>query len=156
MLLGFIGDPAWPWFQDFLEDKTVTLAFSGFGNGVVPLMLSSSVLVFVGLALGWKIYGRKITHADQTDPLRELQPHVFSALAHSFYIDVLYAATRLFPTSSSARLTSTASSTTAPSTPHSTKAAPPSRAAAACFRCSRPDASRATCVCSASASLCWS
>ncbi|HEY5330736.1 MAG TPA: NADH-quinone oxidoreductase subunit L [Acidobacteriaceae bacterium] len=93
MLLGLIGDPAWPWFQDFLEDKTVTLAFSGFTNGVVPLMLSSSVLVIIGLALGWKIYGRNMTHADQPDPLRQLQPHIFSALAHAFYIDILYAAT---------------------------------------------------------------
>jgi len=93
MLLGLIGAPAWPWFQDFLEDKTVTLAFSGFSNGVVPLMLSSSILVFIGLGLGWILYGRKITHAEQADPLRELQPHIFSALAHAFYIDVLYAAT---------------------------------------------------------------
>jgi len=94
MLLGLIGDPAWPWFQDFLEDKTVTFAVSsGFSNGVIPLMLSSSVLVFIGLFLGWKIYGRKITHAEQTDPLRQLQPHIFSAFAHAFYIDVLYAAT---------------------------------------------------------------
>jgi NADH-quinone oxidoreductase subunit L len=93
MLLGLIGAPAWPWFQDFLEDKTVTLAFSGFSNGVVPLMLSSSVLVFIGLGLGWMLYGRKITHAEQADPLRKLQPHIFSALAHAFYIDVLYAAT---------------------------------------------------------------
>src|SRR5665213_346554 len=93
MLLGLIGAPAWPWFQDFLEDKTVTLAFSGFSNGVVPLMLSSSILVFIGLGLGWILYGRKITHADQTDPLRQLQPLIFSALSHAFYIDVLYAAT---------------------------------------------------------------
>jgi len=93
MLLGLIGDPAWPWFQDFLEDKTVTFAVSGFSNGVVPLMLSSSVLVFIGIFLGWKIYGRKISHAEQTDPLRQLQPHIFSAFAHAFYIDVLYAAT---------------------------------------------------------------
>jgi len=94
MLLGFIGAPSWPWFQDFLEDKYAVLNLSALrGNGILPVMLSSSTLVFIGLALGWTLYGRKITHAEQPDALQQIQPHTFSLLHHAFYIDRLYAHT---------------------------------------------------------------
>jgi len=56
-------------------------------------MLSSSALVFVGLAFGWTIYGRKITHAEQPDALQQVEPHTFSLLHRAFYIDALYAHT---------------------------------------------------------------
>lgn len=54
IVLGFVGTPAWPWFQEFLgrhHDQAE--------NGVLPVMILSSVIVFVGLGLGWWLYGRK-------------------------------------------------------------------------------------------------
>ena len=57
-------------------------------------MLSSSLIVFLGLGLGWYFYGRKpITSAVAPDALGELQPQVFSLFDHAFYVDALYAAT---------------------------------------------------------------
>jgi NADH-quinone oxidoreductase subunit L len=95
LLLGFIGTPAWPWFQSFLEGTTAPLNFAGFSNpGMLPVMLSSSLLVFLGLGLGWWLYGRKpIPSAESPDVLNTIQPHTFAILGHAFFIDALYAAT---------------------------------------------------------------
>jgi len=95
MLLGFIGTPAWPWFQSFLDGTHTTLALSAFsGLGVLPVMLSSSLLVFCGLGLGWAFYGHKpIQRADDLDELDKLQPSIFNFLGHAFYIDALYGST---------------------------------------------------------------
>jgi NADH-quinone oxidoreductase subunit L len=91
-LLGFIGTPAWPWFQSFLEGRTAPLAFSNFtGTGIVPLMIASTIIVFAGLALGWWLYGRKpIQNANQPDALERLQPGIFHALAQRLYVDQFY------------------------------------------------------------------
>jgi NADH-quinone oxidoreductase subunit L len=95
MLLGFIGTPAWPWFQSFLDGTHTTLAFSAFsGLNVLPVMISSSLLVFCGIGLGWAFYGHKpIQNAEAPDALGKLQPPIFSFLGHAFYIDALYGAT---------------------------------------------------------------
>jgi NADH-quinone oxidoreductase subunit L len=97
MLLGLIGTPAWPWFQSFLDGKQATLSFAAFnGFGVLPVMFSSSLLVFCGLSLGWWFYGRKtMDSAESLDQLGKLQPAIFTTLGHAFYIDVLYGATIL-------------------------------------------------------------
>lgn len=93
-LLGFIGTPAWPWFQSFLEGEHATFALSAFsGEHILPLMLISTLLVFTGLALGWLLYIRHpLAHA-QRDPLEQAQPTLFRILSHAFYIDALYNAT---------------------------------------------------------------
>jgi NADH-quinone oxidoreductase subunit L len=95
VLLGFIGTPAWPWFQSFLEHRSAPLSFAGFAEpGIVPVMLSSSLLVFLGLGLGWYFYGRKpIQSAEAPDALGKLQPGIFSILGHAYYFDSFYAAT---------------------------------------------------------------
>ena len=95
ILLGFIGTPAWPWFQSFLEDKPATFSFAAFSTpGILPVMLSSSLLVFLGLGLGWWFYGRKpIETAESPDALGELQPSIFTVLGHAYYVDTLYGAT---------------------------------------------------------------
>jgi NADH-quinone oxidoreductase subunit L len=96
-LLGFIGTPAWPWFQSFLEGKSAPLSFAAFSSpGIVPVMLSSSLLVFVGLGLGWYFYGRKpILTAESPDAFGKHSPGVFNTLGHAYYVDALYAATIL-------------------------------------------------------------
>jgi NADH-quinone oxidoreductase subunit L len=94
ILLGFVGTPAWPWFQSFLEGNSAFL-IAGFPEpGVLPVMLSSSLIVLLGLGLGWYFYGRKpIASAEAPDALGELQPQIFSLLGHAFYVDALYGAT---------------------------------------------------------------
>lgn len=95
MLLGMVGTPAWPWLQSFLDDKPPTLNLAAFSQaGLLPVMVSSSLLVFLGLGLGWWFYGRgPIADADAPDALGQLQPRIFAVLAHGFYVDELYAAT---------------------------------------------------------------
>jgi NADH-quinone oxidoreductase subunit L len=95
MLLGFIGTPAWPWFQSFLDGTHTTFAISAFsGLAVLPVMVSSSILVFCGLGLGWAFYGHKpIESAQASDRLSRLQPSIFSFLGHALFVDALYGAT---------------------------------------------------------------
>ncbi|MGB9032286.1 MAG: NADH-quinone oxidoreductase subunit L [Acidobacteriaceae bacterium] len=95
VLLGFVGTPAWPWFQSFLAGESTGLDFGRFGEpGLLPLMVISSLIVFAGLGLGWWFYGRKpILHATDPDALERIQPGVFNALADRLYVDELYGVT---------------------------------------------------------------
>jgi NADH-quinone oxidoreductase subunit L len=97
VLLGFIGTPAWPWLQSFLEMKTASWDLHQLAeNGLLPLLAASSLLVFAGLGLGWWLYGRKpIRHAGDKDALERLQPAVFYALKRGLFVDQLYAMTVL-------------------------------------------------------------
>jgi len=92
VLLGFIGTPAWPWFQAFLSGEK---ASGHFGKLLEPhvlgLMLLSSAVVFVGLSLGWWLYGRKaVRSADAPDVLARLQPEVFALLQRKYFVDEIY------------------------------------------------------------------
>jgi NADH-quinone oxidoreductase subunit L len=95
VLLGFIGTPAWPWFQSFLEGNRATFSLPTlFSAGIIPIMLSSSLLVFLGLGLGWHFYGRKpLESATAPDALGSLQPSAYSLLSHAYFIDAFYKAT---------------------------------------------------------------
>ncbi len=95
VLLGFVGTPAWPWLQAFLELRSTGLDFGQLmEDGLPQLMLASSLLVFAGLGLGWWIYGRRpIKRAADADALERLQPAVFHALRQGLYVDQLYALT---------------------------------------------------------------
>jgi NADH-quinone oxidoreductase subunit L len=95
VLLGLIGTPAWPWFQSFLDGNPAELNFAVFSTaGLLPVMVSSSLLVFVGLGLGWWFYGRTpIKNPDDQDALGQFQPNGFAVLGHGFYVDALYGAT---------------------------------------------------------------
>jgi NADH-quinone oxidoreductase subunit L len=94
MLLGLIGTPAWPWFASFLNGKQTRLDFGGFAeNGVLPIMLSSTMIVLLGLGLGWWFYGSKPSEsADASDALERLQPQIFNVLRNGFFVDELYEA----------------------------------------------------------------
>jgi NADH-quinone oxidoreductase subunit L len=95
MFLGLVGTPAWPWFQSFLSGTRTTLHLAAFVSPeFLWVMLSSSLLVFLGLGLGWWFYGRKpIASAEAPDAFGRLQPQIFTLLGHAFYIDGLYGAT---------------------------------------------------------------
>jgi NADH-quinone oxidoreductase subunit L len=95
--LGFVGTPAWPWFQSFLEGKSASFDFAGFVEpGLLSLMFVSTLIVFAGLGLGWYLYGRKpILHAMDPDALERIQPALFRALAQRLYVDELYSYTAI-------------------------------------------------------------
>ena len=87
ILLGFLGTPAWPWFQRFLGSEEA----EGFSSGVISLMMISSVVVFIGLGLGWWFYGRRpMEQSEEMDPLEKMRPDIFSLLRHKYYIDEVY------------------------------------------------------------------
>jgi NADH-quinone oxidoreductase subunit L len=90
ILLGFLGTPAWPWFQRFLGGE----AEGGFNAGVVSLMIVSSVIVFIGIGLGWWLYGRKpMEKSEEPDPLERIRPDIFALLRNKYFVDELYEAT---------------------------------------------------------------
>ena len=95
VLLGLIGTPAWPWFNSFLMGRSANLHMGGFlEGGILTVMLSSSLIVFAGLGLGWWFYGRKpITSAEAPDAFQQFQPQLFHLLKRKFYIDEFYEAT---------------------------------------------------------------
>lgn len=92
ILLGFIGTPAWPWLQEFLEGKAATFEFARLLEGsVLRLMLVSTGIVFAGIGLGWWLYGRKTPAGTaQCDPLERLWPNVFTLLHRKYYVDEAY------------------------------------------------------------------
>jgi NADH-quinone oxidoreductase subunit L len=92
VLLGFIGTPAWPWFQGFLSGEGATGGLGKlFEPQVLGLMALSSVVVLSGLGLGWGFYGRPpMRSADQPDALERFQPDVFALLRRKYFVDEIY------------------------------------------------------------------
>ncbi|MFZ0826660.1 MAG: NADH-quinone oxidoreductase subunit L [Verrucomicrobiia bacterium] len=95
VLLGFVGTPAWPWFDGFLNGEPAVLNFSKLTEGgTLGLMLASAVIVFTGLGLGWWLYGkRQRKTAEEPDVLQVAQPAVFRLLENKYYVDEIYDAT---------------------------------------------------------------
>jgi NADH-quinone oxidoreductase subunit L len=84
--LGFVGTPAWPWFQKFLGAET-----EGFTHDTWVLMGVSTAIVFLGIGIGWWLYGRKpLEKSEQPDPLQVMRGDIFSLLQHKYYIDEVY------------------------------------------------------------------
>jgi NADH-quinone oxidoreductase subunit L len=92
VLLGFIGTPAWPWFQGFLNGESAVGHLARLLEPqVVGLMTLSSVAVFVGLGLGWWLYGwLPMRSADQPDALERFQPDVLALLRRKYFVDEIY------------------------------------------------------------------
>jgi NADH-quinone oxidoreductase subunit L len=58
------------------------------------MMLLSTIILLLGLGIGWWFYGRKpIERAEAPDPLEHLQPQIFIVLRNGFFVDKLYEAT---------------------------------------------------------------
>jgi NADH-quinone oxidoreductase subunit L len=101
MGLGFIGTPAWPWFQSFIESHPRSLDFKELANPeIVSTLLLSTVIVFAGIFFGWWLYGRKaIGPAEETDALAQVgkesffMKDVFVWLQNKFYVDEFYEVT---------------------------------------------------------------
>ncbi len=91
MVLGFLGTPIWPWFQSFLTGEPLTLDTGRFFvREVLWLLGLSSIIVFFGIGLGWRIYGRKPIASSEPDPFERFQPDIFALLRRKFFFDELY------------------------------------------------------------------
>ena len=91
VLLGFLGTPAWPWLQARLMGQAEVHGHSLLeGAG---LMMTSIVLVALGLGAGWALYGRRPrAAASARDPLETRLPGLLRALGQRLGFDELYAA----------------------------------------------------------------
>jgi NADH-quinone oxidoreductase subunit L len=90
--LGGIGTPVWPWFKSFLVDRPSPFVFTvepGFG----ALLATSAAIVFLGLGLGWWLYGNKSPRPEEPDALEKAMPPVWTALANRLYVDEFYGVT---------------------------------------------------------------
>jgi NADH-quinone oxidoreductase subunit L len=94
MALGAIGTPAWPWFHAFLDGRAVAFDFHSFMEpGLLMLMATSSLVVFLGLGVGWWIYGNKSPKPEQPDAFEKAVPWVWAGLRDRLYVDELYGVT---------------------------------------------------------------
>ncbi|MGB0053386.1 MAG: NADH-quinone oxidoreductase subunit L [Terracidiphilus sp.] len=92
--LGVIGTPVWPWFHAFLENRAVTFSFHGFAEpGLGLLMLTSSLVVFLGLGFAWRLYGNKSPKPEAPDALEKALPKLWAPMRDRFYVDEFYGVT---------------------------------------------------------------
>ncbi len=92
IVLGFIGTPAWPWFQRFLSPAAAEMR--GFHEpGLLLLMTTSSIIVLAGIVLGAWIYGWRSPNPEESDVLDQSAPPVWRVLRAKFFVDELYDAT---------------------------------------------------------------
>jgi len=92
--LGALGTPAWPWFRAFLGGHAAPIGLEGFAEpGLFALMLISSLVVFLGLGIGWMLYGNRSPRAEEPDALEAKMPLVWRVLQNRFYIDEFYGVT---------------------------------------------------------------
>jgi NADH-quinone oxidoreductase subunit L len=94
MALGLIGTPAWPWFHAFLEGDAANFSFhSLIEPSFLLLMTTSTLVVFLGLGLGWRLYGNKSPKPEAPDVLEKTVPWLWAPLRDRLYVDELYGAT---------------------------------------------------------------
>jgi NADH-quinone oxidoreductase subunit L len=90
VVLGFVGTPAWPWFDSYLTGEELSFNLTKLSESG-GLMLVSALIVFTGLTLGWVLYGRRQRQtAEEKDVLEAAQPFVFKVLQNKYYIDEFY------------------------------------------------------------------
>jgi len=92
VLLGFLGTPAWPWFESYLTGEKLSLNVGEFFHWeFLSFFLLSSAIALSGIGLGWWLYGRTpIVDPERLDPLERLQPDLFELARRKFFVDELY------------------------------------------------------------------
>jgi NADH-quinone oxidoreductase subunit L len=92
--LGVIGTPAWPWFRAFLDGRATGFTLHGFAEpGLLALMGTSTLVVFLGLGFGWWLYGDRSPKPEEPDVLEKAAPLLWGWLRDRLYIDELYGVT---------------------------------------------------------------
>ena len=96
-LLGFIGTPAFPAFQSYLEGQAVEASASALWEAkTLGLLLLSSAIALAGLSLGWSLYRpSRFRPAAQEDPLRRMLPRCYCWAENQFFVDEFYRRTVL-------------------------------------------------------------
>ncbi len=91
-VLGFLGTPAWPWFQSFLENKAVHAHLGALAEREVShIVLISTAVALSGIVLGWWLYGRKtLQKTGEPDPLEKPLGDLYPVLQRKYWIDELY------------------------------------------------------------------
>ena len=94
VMLGFLGTPAWPWFQQFLIGKVAATGIHHlFSAEILGLIGLSSVVAVGGIGAGWWFYGRKpLEVADEMDAVERLRPDIYDLLRNKYYVDEIYEA----------------------------------------------------------------
>ncbi|MCS7090099.1 MAG: NADH-quinone oxidoreductase subunit L [Verrucomicrobiota bacterium] len=92
VVTGFVGTPAWPWLQGFLEGQQAILDWSRlFGADVWGLAAISCAAVFLGMGVGLVLYRRIAAEGViQRDPLEQLPAGLCPALRKKFWVDEAY------------------------------------------------------------------
>jgi len=94
MALGLIGTPAWTWFRAFLEGRAADFTWRGFLEpGLLTLMGVSTLVVLVGIGLGWSLYGDRSPKPTEPDALEKATPLIWGWLHDRLYVDELYKVT---------------------------------------------------------------
>jgi NADH-quinone oxidoreductase subunit L len=94
MALGLIGTPAWPWFESFIENRAAALNFHVLaGPSFLTLLLTSGFVVFLGIGLGWWLYGNKSPKVEDPDAIERSAPWLWAPLRDRLYVDEIYGAT---------------------------------------------------------------
>jgi NADH-quinone oxidoreductase subunit L len=94
MALGLIGTPAWPWFRAFIDGRAAGFDWHGFAEpGLLAVMGTSTVVVLIGLGLGWWLYGDRSPAPEEPDALERLAPMPWGWLRDRLYVDELYGLT---------------------------------------------------------------
>jgi NADH-quinone oxidoreductase subunit L len=94
MALGIIGTPTWPWFRAFLDGRAAPFDFQAFAEpSLLLIMATSSLVVFLGLGFGWKLYGDSSPKPDTPDALEKSIPRIWAALRDRLYVDEFYGMT---------------------------------------------------------------
>ncbi len=95
VLGGFLGTPAWPWFQSYLNGENTPFTPAALVAGPqLNLLLLSTLVVGAAFFLGWRIYSKAALQSPrEKDPLEQSLPALFGLLQNKFFIDEIYAAT---------------------------------------------------------------
>lgn len=94
-LLGFVGTPAFPAFQNYLQGQSAEASASALWESKTLLLLSSAIALG-GIALGWSLYRPARFHpATQEDPLRRMLPRCYRWAENQFFVDEFYRRTVL-------------------------------------------------------------
>jgi NADH-quinone oxidoreductase subunit L len=94
LVLGLIGTPAWPWFHAFLEGHGASFNWHAVVEpGPALLMAASTLVVFFGLGIGWRLYGNNSPKPDAPDTLEKSAPWLWAPLRDRLYVDELYGVT---------------------------------------------------------------
>ena len=96
IVLGFIGTPAWPWFHAFLEGHAAGFDIRALIEPQLLIVAATSiVVVFLGLGLGWRLYGGPAPKPEDPDVLEAAAPLPWRWLRDRVYVDEFYGMTAI-------------------------------------------------------------